>query len=67
MGVVACLSLSDPVQLMNQFHGSLEHTPGSFRQVNSLLAWQRQSLHKPAGMFEPNDYGQGAPFLSMPI
>jgi hypothetical protein len=48
---------------MNQFHGSLEHTPGSFREVNSLLAWQRQSLHKPTGMLEPNDYRQGTIFV----
>jgi hypothetical protein len=32
--------------LLNEFHGSLYQTSGSFRQVNSLLSSPRQRFHK---------------------
>jgi hypothetical protein len=32
--------------LLNEFHGTLYQTSGSFRQVNSLLSSLRQCFHK---------------------
>jgi hypothetical protein len=50
--------------LLNQVDGSLEETPGSFREVNDVSSPLRQRFHEQGRTFEADGFAHGSRFLS---